>query len=133
MLETGKITVRHKIANVLTRGNIDFFVTFEPNAADSAKKQDVITDDNWPVVEACIDEALRNINAFRAQEGEILCKDVTEKVNNFLEYSAQVEQYEKEQLLSKYSDQSIDFERILISLRVEKVYKESPLASVESC
>lgn len=139
-----EIAVRHKIANELTRGNIDFFVTFEPNAADSAKKinmdlameyyqqidalgsrlgahnlwsqnpndllamilrmpevmdakkQDVITDYNWPVVEACIDEALRNINAFRAQEGEILCKDVTEKVNNILEYSAQVEQYEKE-------------------------------------
>ena len=139
-----EIAVRHKIANELIRGNIDFFVTFEPNAADSAKKinmdlameyyqqidalgsrlgahnlwsqnpndllamilrmpevmdakkQDVITDDNWPVVEACIDEALRNINAFRAQEGEILCKDVTEKVNNILEYSAQVEQYEKE-------------------------------------
>ena len=139
-----EIAVRHKIANELTRGNIDFFVTFEPNAADSAKKinmdlameyyqqidalgsrlgahnlwsqnpndllamilrmpevmdakkQDVITDDNWPVVEACIDEALRNINAFREQEGEILCKDVTEKVNNILEYSAQVEQYEKE-------------------------------------
>ena len=139
-----EIAVRHKIANELTRGNIDFFVTFEPNAADSAKKinmdlameyyqqidalgsrlgahnlwsqnpndllamilrmpevmdakkQDVITDDNWPVVEACIDEALRNINAFRAQEGEILCKDVTDKVNSILEYSAQVEQYEKE-------------------------------------
>ena len=33
-----EIAVRHKIANELTRGNIDFFVTFEPNAADSAKK-----------------------------------------------------------------------------------------------
>ena len=154
-----EIAVRHKIANELTRGNIDFFVTFEPNAADSAKKinmdlameyyqqidalgsrlgahnlwsqnpndllamilrmpevmdakkQDVITDDNWPVVEACIDEALRNINAFRAQEGEILCKDVTEKVNNILEYSAQVEQYEterteaiREKILSRFAE-----------------------------
>ena len=139
-----EMTVRHKIANELTRGNIDFFVTFEPNAADSAKKinmdlameyyqqiealggkigahnlwtqnpndllamilrmpevmdarkQDVITDENWPVVEACIDEALRNINDFRAKEGEILHKDVTEKVNSILAYSAQVEQFEKE-------------------------------------
>ena len=154
-----EIAVRHKIANELTRGNIDFFVTFEPNAADSAKKinmdlameyyqqidalgsrlgahnlwsqnpndllamilrmpevmdakkQDVITDDNWPVVEACIDEALRNINAFRAQEGEILCKDVTEKVNKILEYSAQVEQYEnerteaiREKILSRFAE-----------------------------
>ncbi|MBQ8169124.1 MAG: YicC family protein [Bacteroidales bacterium] len=139
-----EMTVRHKIANELTRGNIDFFVTFEPNAADSAKKinmdlameyyqqiealggkigahnlwtqnpndllamilrmpevmdarkQDVITDENWPVVEACIDEALRNINDFRAKEGEILHNDVTEKVNSILAYSAQVEQFEKE-------------------------------------
>ena len=139
-----EMTVRHKIANELTRGNIDFFVTYEPNAADSAKKinmdlameyyqqvaefgekigavnlwnknpndllamilrmpevmdakkQDVINDENWPAVEACIDEALRSINEFRVKEGEILCKDVTEKVNNILEYSAQIEQYEKE-------------------------------------
>lgn len=154
-----EMTVRHKIANELTRGNIDFFVTYEPNAADSAKKinmdlameyyqqvaefgekigavnlwnknpndllamilrmpevmdakkQDVINDENWPVVEACIDEALRNINEFRTKEGEILCKDVTEKVNNILEYSAQVEQYEnerteaiREKILSRFAE-----------------------------
>ena len=162
-----EMVVRHKIADALTRGNIDFFVTFEPNTADSAKKinmdlameyyqqifelgkkiqaknesrigaenlwtqnpndllamiirmpevmdakkQDVITEENWPVVEACIDEALRNINAFREQEGEILCKDVTEKVNSILNYSAQVEQYEnerteaiKEKILSRFAE-----------------------------
>ena len=162
-----EMVVRHKIADALTRGNIDFFVTFEPNAADSAKKinmdlameyyqqifelgkkiqaknesrigaenlwtqnpndllamiirmpevmdakkQEVITEENWPVVEACIDEALRNINAFRRQEGEILCKDVTEKVNSILNYSAQVEQYEnerteaiREKILSRFAE-----------------------------
>ena len=162
-----EMVVRHKIADTLTRGNIDFFVTFEPNAADSAKKinmdlameyyqqifelgkkiqaknesrigaenlwtqnpndllamiirmpevmdakkQDVITEENWPVVEACIDEALRNINAFRGQEGEILCKDVTEKVNSILNYSVQVEQYEnertetiREKILSRFAE-----------------------------
>ena len=141
-----EMAVRQKIAASLTRGNIDFFITYEPNAADSAKKinmdlameyyqqiselggklgahnlwnqnpndllamilrmpevmdakkQDVITDENWPVVEACIDEALANINAFRAQEGEVLYKDVTEKVANILEYSAQVETFEKERI-----------------------------------
>lgn len=139
-----EMAVRQKIANELTRGNIDFFITFEPNAADNAKKinmdlameyyhqiealgeklgahslqsqnpndllalilrmpevmdskkQDVITEDNWPIVEACIDEALKNINSFRAQEGEVLCKDITEKVNNILDYSSMVEQFEKE-------------------------------------
>ena len=141
-----EMAVRQKIAAALTRGNIDFFITFEPNAADSAKKinmalameyynqiselgsqlgahnlwsqnpndllamilrmpevmdakkEDVITDDNWPVVEACIDEALANINAFRAQEGEVLYKDVTSKVENIMEYSRQVETFEQERV-----------------------------------
>jgi len=141
-----EMAVRQKIAASLIRGNIDFFITFEPNAAESAKKinmdlameyfsqitdlagrlgafdiqlknpndllatilrmpevmdakkQDVITEDNWPAVEACIDEALANINAFRAQEGEVLYRDVTEKVENIMEYSRQVETFEKERV-----------------------------------
>ena len=162
-----EMTVRQKIATELTRGNIDFFVTFEPNAADSAKKinmdlameyyqqifelgsrigsanesrvgaanlwtqgpndllamilrmpevmdakkQDVITDENWPVVEACIDEALKNINAFRSKEGEILYKDVIEKVANIMEFSKQIEQFEqertdaiREKILSRFAE-----------------------------
>ena len=141
-----EMAVRQKIATSLIRGNIDFFITFEPNAADcakkinmdlameyyqqlselggrigahnlwmhnpndllatilrmpevmDAKKQDVITEGNWPVVEACIDKALANINAFRAQEGEVLYKDVTSKVESILAYSAQVETFEKERV-----------------------------------
>ena len=141
-----EMAVRQKIAASLTRGNIDFFVTYEPNAADGAKKinmalameyyqqltelgrqmgaenlsgqnpndllamilrmpevmdakkQDVITDENWPVVEACIDQALANINAFRAQEGEVLYKDVTSKVEKIMEYSRQVETFEQERV-----------------------------------
>ena len=154
-----EMAVRQKIAAELTRGNIDFFVTFEPNAADSAKKinmdlameyyqqvtdlgnrmgaqnlnsqnpndllsmilkmpevmdakkQDVITEDNWPAVEACIDEALANINSFRAHEGEVLYRDVTEKVENIMEYSRQVEQFEiertaaiREKILSRFAE-----------------------------
>ena len=141
-----EIAVRQKIAAQLQRGNIDMFMTFEPNAAENAKqinmemamqyyqqiselggkigavnlwshnpndllamilrmpevmdvkKQDIITEENWPVVEACIDEALANINAFRAQEGEVLYKDVTEKVASILSLSDQVENFEKERV-----------------------------------
>ena len=141
-----EMSVRQKIATSLTRGNIDFFITYEPNAADSAKKinmdlameyyaqisalgeqigavnlwsknpndllatilrmpevmdtkkQDIITEDNWAVIEDCIDRALEDINAFRSKEGEVLYKDVTEKVTNILEYSAKVEEYEKERV-----------------------------------
>ena len=141
-----EIAVRKKIADELQRGNIDMFMTFEPNAAENAKKinmdlaiqyyqqieelakkvgtsslqinnpndliatilrmpevmdakkQDVITDENWPLVEACINEAIANINAFRAQEGEVLHKDVTGNVAKIMEYSQQVETYEKERV-----------------------------------
>ena len=158
-----EMTVRQKIATALTRGNIDFFMTFEPNAADSAKKinmdlaieyyhqisdlayeigtsyiakdnpnellalllrmpevmdakkQDVITDENWPMVEACIDQALANINAFRAQEGEVLYKDVTDNVHKILEYSQQIETYEaervqaiRERILTRFADLKLE-------------------------
>lgn len=154
-----EMIVRQKIAAELKRGNIDFFVTFEPNAADSAKKinmdlameyynqlsefgsrigavnlwshnpndllamimrmpevmdskkQDIITEDNWSAVEKCIDEALANINSFRSQEGEVLYRDVTSKVNNILEYSRLVEGYEgerieavREKILSRFAE-----------------------------
>ena len=141
-----EIAVRQKIAAELQRGNIDMFMSFEPNAAENAKKinmdlavqyyqqiselskkvgtssleinnpndliatilrmpevmdakkQDVITDENWPAVEACIDEAIANINAFRAQEGEVLYRDVTSNVAKIVEYSEQVETFEKERV-----------------------------------
>lgn len=141
-----EMTVRQKVAASLTRGNIDLFMTFDPNAADSAKKinmslaleyyqqiselgsqigavnlwsqnpndllatilrmpevmdakkQDVITDKNWPLVEACIDEALVNINDFRAQEGEVLYKDIKSKVESIMIHSAEVETYEQERV-----------------------------------
>ena len=141
-----EIAVRKKIADELQRGNIDMFMTFEPNAAENAKKinmdlamqyyqqiselgsqigavnlwshnpndliatilrmpevtdakkQDVITDENWPLVEGCINEAIAAINAFRAQEGEVLFKDVTGNVAKIMEYSKQVETFEQERV-----------------------------------
>lgn len=142
-----EIIVRQLVAAELQRGNIDIFVNFEANAAESAKKinsavlkeymaqiqearkihkdwasmnsqyigeaielmaalrlpdvvdcqkQEIITDDNWPEVYNGFVSALKAINEFRAKEGEILYKDVTAKVANILEYSRQIEQYEKE-------------------------------------
>jgi len=66
-----------------------------PDVIDS-KKQDVITDENWPIVDAAFDEALEHINDFRRTEGAILTADVTAKVNRILDFSKQIEPYEKE-------------------------------------
>ena len=141
-----ELEIRQMIAQSLNRGNIDFFITYEPNAAESAKhinmdlameyfhqitslgnqigadslwnnnpndliatilrmpdvidvkKQNVITDENWPAVEACIERALEEINAFRAKEGASLAKDVREKVEKILDLSHQIEKYESERI-----------------------------------
>lgn len=154
-----EIAVRQKIASELNRGNIDFFLTWEPNAAENAKqinmtlameyyrqiaslgkeigatnlwnqnpndllavilrmpdvvdsrKQDVITEENWPAVEACIDQALKNINVFRQKEGAVLHDDVKSKVDKIMSYSLEIEQYEtertvqiKEKILSRFAE-----------------------------
>lgn len=154
-----EIAVRQKIASELNRGNIDFFLTWEPNAAENTKqinmtlameyyrqiaslgkeigatnlwnqnpndllavilrmpdvvdsrKQDVITEENWPAVEACIDQALKNINVFRQKEGAVLYEDVKSKVDKIMSYSLEIEQYEtertvqiKEKILSRFAE-----------------------------
>ena len=135
------IPVRKKLAERLQRGTIDFFMTFEAGAAESArtiptdlmknyleqlqgvssyrsevvdaallgailrfpditdaKKADVINDENWPAVEKAIDEALDHLQAFRAQEGAALYKDVTGRVNTILALYDEIEKLEGERI-----------------------------------
>lgn len=160
-----EIAVRHTLADKLHRGTIDFFMTFEPNAAENAKeinaplalayyrqiadiasqikdefhrqegidtssilstilrfpdvmdtrKQEIITEDNWPAVEACINEAIVRTNEFRSREGAILYKDVTSKVSAILSYVDEVESHEKERIdqirekiLSRFAELSLE-------------------------
>ncbi|MBR5384620.1 MAG: YicC family protein [Bacteroidales bacterium] len=65
-----------------------------------AKKQDVITEENWPLVDKAIDEALAAVNAFRIREGEALYKDVTSRVQNILDLEDRVESLEGERIAS---------------------------------
>ena len=135
------IPVRKKLAERLQRGTIDFFMTFEAGAAESArtiptdlmknyleqlqgvssyrsevvdaallgailrfpditdaKKADVINDENWPAVEKAIDEALDHLEAFRRQEGAVLYKDVTGRVQTILDLYDEVEALEGERI-----------------------------------
>ena len=68
-----------------------------PDVLD-AKKQDVITDANWPLVEKAVDEALAAIDAYRVKEGEALYKDVTSRVQKILGLYDEVESHEAERL-----------------------------------
>ncbi len=141
-----EIAIRKKIADILQRGTIDMFITWEPNAADNAKtinielakeyysqlqqlgseigaanlplhepnyllatllrmpdvidsrKQDIITEENWPLVEKAIDNALTMIDDFRSTEGKALYADVTGRVQNILDLYNEVEGYETERI-----------------------------------
>ena len=68
-----------------------------PEVIDT-KKDDIITDENWPVVEKAIDEALDAVNAFREKEGKVLYADVTSRVRNILALYDQVEKMEGERI-----------------------------------
>lgn len=141
-----EIAIRKKIADILQRGTIDMFITWEPNAAENAKainielakeyysqlqqlgteigavnlplhepnyllstllrmpdvidsrKQDIITEENWPLVEKAIDNALAMIDDFRSTEGKALYADVTGRVQNILDLYDEVEGYESERI-----------------------------------
>ncbi len=62
------------------------------------KKSDVITEENWPLVSAAIDEALLRIREYRAKEGEALYRDVTSRVAKILELEDEVESYEAQRI-----------------------------------
>ncbi|MBQ9410562.1 MAG: hypothetical protein IJU21_03015, partial [Bacteroidales bacterium] len=68
-----------------------------PDVVD-AKKADVITPENWPLVEKAIGEALDHICAYRATEGKALYADVTSRVDNILNLYGQVENLEGERI-----------------------------------
>ena len=68
-----------------------------PDVIDSSR-QDVVTEENWPLVQNAIDEALAMICDYRATEGKALYEDVTSRVRNILALYDEVEGYEKERI-----------------------------------
>lgn len=68
-----------------------------PDVTDT-RKAEVIDPENWPLVDAAFDEALAQVNAYRAGEGEALYKDVTSRVQNILDLEDEVESFEAERL-----------------------------------
>ena len=70
-----------------------------PDVIDNTR-QDIITEENWPEVEAAIEKAIENTNEFRAREGVALYKDVTGRVNNILKLEDEVESFEGERIVA---------------------------------
>ena len=68
-----------------------------PDVMDNSR-QDVVTEENWPVVENAIKEALRSVNDYRSKEGEALYKDVTSRVKGIMALEDEVEALEGERV-----------------------------------
>ena len=68
-----------------------------PDVVDSSRR-DVITDDNWPLVEAAIETALEKLSAYRRHEGEALQADVTSRVHTILALEDEIESLEGERI-----------------------------------
>jgi uncharacterized protein (TIGR00255 family) len=54
--------------------------------------------DEWQAVSEGLSAALNKMNICRKNEGEILCRDMTLRVNNILSYLAEIEPFEKERI-----------------------------------
>ena len=94
-----------------------------PDVID-AKKQDIITEENWPAVEKALDDAIERLNAFRRKEGAILRNDVTEKVERILAMVDEIEQYDRERVPSIREDILKKFEELNISLDKQRFEQE---------
>ena len=68
-----------------------------PDVLDSGKK-DLITEENWPVVEAAFDECLRKVDEYRIHEGEALHKDIVGRVKLILSLYDEIEAMESERI-----------------------------------
>ncbi|MBQ9477397.1 MAG: YicC family protein [Bacteroidales bacterium] len=66
-----------------------------PGVVDSAKS-DVVTDENWPLVQTAFEECLQRVNDYRSREGEALWRDVTARVGNILALEDEVEAHDAE-------------------------------------
>ena len=94
-----------------------------PDVVDS-KNQEIITEDNWSVVEAAIDAAIEHLDAFRTKEGAILRNDVTEKVERILAMVDDIEQYDHERVTNIREDIYKKIEELKISLDKQRFEQE---------
>ena len=94
-----------------------------PDVIDS-RKQDVVTDANWPLVEKAIDEALAAIDGYRVKEGQALYADVTSRVQKILGLYDEVESYEAERLDAVRARLMKNLEELKVKVDAERFEQE---------
>ena len=81
--------------NAEARASVLSAVLRLPDVVD-ARKADVVTEAEWPRVEAAIDEALQAVDDYRVKEGAALYRDVTSRIGTIASLYDEVERLEPE-------------------------------------
>lgn len=68
-----------------------------PEVCSNTQKE-LITDENWGLVDAAFDECLKQVEDYRVNEGKILYADVTSRVHKILDIYNEVESFEEERI-----------------------------------
>lgn len=68
-----------------------------PDIVDNGKEE-LVNEDNWPLVEKAIEECLQEVNDYRTKEGAALHADVSSRVQNILALENELESHERERL-----------------------------------
>lgn len=68
-----------------------------PEVCSNTQKE-LITDENWALVDAAFDECLKQVEDYRANEGKVLYADVTSRVHKILDIYNKVESFEGERI-----------------------------------
>ena len=166
-----ELAVRKRLAEKLTRGTIDLYITWEPDTKGACKglntalagtyylqlttlarelgiekalehpeallasvlrmpdivdvkNQDLVTEDNWPEVEAALETAIGHLEVFRQKEGAILRKDVTQKVEHIFALVDEIERYDKERVEYIREDLFKKIEELKLSLDKQRFEQE---------
>jgi uncharacterized protein (TIGR00255 family) len=67
-----------------------------PDVFKSEKQE--ITEEEWSSLASCANQAIKALNEFRAQEGQALAKDITDRVNLLTELANKLEPFEKNRI-----------------------------------
>lgn len=62
------------------------------------KREDLVNEDNWVLLEEAIDNALEEVDKYRRKEGVALYADITSRVRNIMEMEDEVEVYANERI-----------------------------------
>lgn len=68
-----------------------------PEVCSNTQKE-LITDENWTLVDAAFDECLKQVEDYRTNEGKVLYADVTSRVHKILDIYNKVESFEGERI-----------------------------------